>query len=1381
MTESDPTAQLRACVATPIAELNPELQDAEKRVVRGEVTVFWPYSPLRDVVAFLLAEHDFRLRRERGTVRVELTGASAKAIVELGLGGGDEVTISLDGVAWTARDARMPVIGTPLEWQLSFSNKLLAQITLVASNDTKLLNVDQSPGEAHQSTTPKLAALPAIFEDDAPERAITPPRDPTPEPALRAKRPAEGSLEPGEFASPAFLKRARMSYGSLFEGGADIFEDEGGAKGRGKKKSKTGRFSSSWRYASRSPTPELQEADNEVTSDDQMVGDTTETPSKHTPMVDGGCQTDELNFTPPYHVDVIAEPHIQSPRTFDTPNVPSGPLLHTNPSSMGGLAEMDRGSQGDEDANTNPADSLHEYQDDPEDNFGAQTYSERRFQPSNVQSYTTSRSGPISSEIGDDEDEMDAGGDYDITQYRNQSNVQDDDEGSDLESDFGQEEEEEIYNTRDSEHSELEEEQLDEDVEEDFEEEGDYSEEESPAALAPTKPNGPPEVIDLLSDSDDDDSSPVQRASAGVVQSPLPQFNGSADEMGSPSGEEVAEQSDASEDKTSSSDSEVAPEQAESEIESEAGDEEDQSSPLLVEVPDNLPEPKEEPAASSPLLEDDLESMSPIKPLQVKSLTQDEDDASSEGGTSDAAQLDAELESEIQQTIEDASPILEDRPSNILVVEETSLLEMVESGAPQPYVNYMMDTGPVESAPDAVRDGDTKMEDQASSPMNFAPSSPLKKANGKEKEELATTTEATDAEALPFFSARAILDHPDVAQRLDDLKATSTVPSPIDGQGFNLHADTIAKTSGIDHSLSRPLGRDGQHVSPPNTSFQVPSESPQQNMLVHSRDPAEGDMEEKPLETERIHTRSSPSDSGNRQSPLQQAKADADPEDSDREDVIMSDELKGDSEAVKVAHAPEVDEPDTVMEDADVQLPTPVDTQQQELTKQEEVEQSSDVMSPLAIPSVVVSESRADDETILDDSQKNPDAPPSSTEEPAQGGKTNSPVAIGHRPETRSQTGHLPPDAENSSLVVTESDKDAQLEADQDHTPTKDISHRPETRSQSRPQSLEPRAFSPQTAVASTPASQKAQAEETPAAKTRSQRKRSQSKTKADEDDEDDPIIKLARASAASKQKADQGDDPSVRLARGSIASRRSTRLSDRQPTPDTVRVTRAACHNLQKEATPEAEEDSSLQLAKDALNSPSRAAKERAEEHSPAAIKLKLNRSLRSEVPDCISLKVLRQQPPGKTVDIMAIATAEPPSAKRAKGGPKGMMLAFSIADHSIVPTQPALVHIFRVQKSALPIVHQGDAVLLRQFNVTNIQGKLGLRSTDASSWAVFEGAPDDERPPQIMGPPMELSAGDKAYAVLIKKWYHSIEEAPRVRWSKAGEKALGAGEESK
>ncbi|KAM0335675.1 hypothetical protein ACHAQA_000724 [Verticillium albo-atrum] len=1348
MSESDPTAQLSAGVGTPIAELNPELQDTQKRVIRGEITVFWPYSPLRDVVAFVLAEPDFRLRRDKGTVRVEFTGASAKAVVDLGLGGGDEVALSLDGVAWAERDTRMPVVGTPLEWQLRFSNRLLAQITLVADEETKLLNIDQAPGEALQAT-PKLATLAATILDDVPERTITIARDPTPEITLPIKRPAESSLEPGEFASPAFLKRARMSYGSLFEGGTDIFEADGGAKSKGRKRSKIARFSSSWRYASRSPTPESEGIGDEVEIDERMADNETETPSKPPPMVDGGCQTDELDFTPPHHVDVIAEPRIGLSQAFDTPS---------------------------------------------------KSYSERQFQPSNVQSYATSRSGPTVSEDGDVDDDLDAGGDYDIAHYRNQSNVQDDDEASDFESDYGQEREGEIYNPGDS---ELEEDQLDQDIE-DLEDE-EYSEEEAPAPPSPPKPKGPPEVIDLLSDSDDDDDPgpPVQQPPVQPVSLPLPQYDGSADDMESPSGEE-AEQSEASEDEAPSQASDVASEQADSEAESEAEDqsasEEVESSPLLVAVPEDRRETTDIPAESSPMLEDDLESMSPIRPLQVAGLMRDDEMIVSDDDTSDAAKIDTELENEMQQTIqEDPTPTLDARPSDILVVEETRL-EIVETVVSGPDANAMdiaPESPPAVAAP-GVQEGDVEMEDQ---PQPFTiPAVPSPDgANREEREEPKSSPEAAVAESLPFFSARAVLDHPDATQDTDGSKAHSGLPLPVSNQAFNPQADTsIAKTSGIDHSISRPLGREVQHVSPPTSSVPVSGDSPgleRPESPAHAAD--ESEQEDVPLviaETD-INASESPESPEIQPSLSQPATTDENAETDLREDTVMEDEAEARPDLVEVdepdtvmedeAEATpdlvEVDEPDTVMEEETAQLPTPLDTQQQESTKEQLDEQAPKTNLSPAAPSIVVTSSVEDEQEAVEDKREDPTTPKLSTEEAVQSGKAESPVPSGHRPETRSQTGHLPSEAGQSSPGAQDPTGDAQVERDDPHTPIKEAGHRPETRSQSRPQSLEPGLSSPQASVVPDTTVKEAAVEETPATKTRSQRKRGPSRTKADGDDDGDSSVKLARASLASKQKPDSEDDPSVKLARASIASRRSTRLSDRQPTPDTVRVTRAACHNLQKSATPEAEEDSSLQLAKAALNSPSRTAKERAEEHSPTAIKLKLNRSLRSEVPDCISLKVLRQQPPGKTVDILAIATTEPPSAKRAKGGPKGMMLAFSIADHSIAATQPVLVHIFRVQKSALPIVHPGDAVLLRQFNVTNIQGKLGLRSTDASSWAVFEGEPDDERPPQIMGPPMELSTGDKSFAILIKKWYHSLEEAAKDKWNKAGEKALGAGEESK
>lgn len=114
--------------ATPIAQLAPELPDQAARKVHGEVTITWPFSAVSKSVAFLLAEPDFRLRRDKGQVRIQLNGPSAEAVGGLELGSGDEVTLDLDGVEW-ARDeepARPP--GSRSDWQLKFVGKLTLKV-----------------------------------------------------------------------------------------------------------------------------------------------------------------------------------------------------------------------------------------------------------------------------------------------------------------------------------------------------------------------------------------------------------------------------------------------------------------------------------------------------------------------------------------------------------------------------------------------------------------------------------------------------------------------------------------------------------------------------------------------------------------------------------------------------------------------------------------------------------------------------------------------------------------------------------------------------------------------------------------------------------------------------------------------------------------------------------------------------------------------------------------------------------------------------------------------------------------------------------------------------------------------------------------------------
>jgi hypothetical protein len=127
MAETDPSSQLQAATPTPVAKLSPDIQDPATRVVRGVVTIVWPYSAFKGTTAFILAEADFRLRRDQGQVRVELSGPSAKAFSEAAIAGGDEVALSLDGVAWADKDTKTPIAGSPLPWQLRFKQRLLLQ------------------------------------------------------------------------------------------------------------------------------------------------------------------------------------------------------------------------------------------------------------------------------------------------------------------------------------------------------------------------------------------------------------------------------------------------------------------------------------------------------------------------------------------------------------------------------------------------------------------------------------------------------------------------------------------------------------------------------------------------------------------------------------------------------------------------------------------------------------------------------------------------------------------------------------------------------------------------------------------------------------------------------------------------------------------------------------------------------------------------------------------------------------------------------------------------------------------------------------------------------------------------------------------------------
>jgi len=128
--DGNDVASLASRTPTPIAQLNPDLPDQTSRVVRGDVTITWPYNSVTQRFAFLLAEPDVRLRRSKGQIRVELQGPSAKAAAECGIGAGDELLFSLAGAEWSTDPAPGRIPGARVEWQLQFSKKLASQVRI---------------------------------------------------------------------------------------------------------------------------------------------------------------------------------------------------------------------------------------------------------------------------------------------------------------------------------------------------------------------------------------------------------------------------------------------------------------------------------------------------------------------------------------------------------------------------------------------------------------------------------------------------------------------------------------------------------------------------------------------------------------------------------------------------------------------------------------------------------------------------------------------------------------------------------------------------------------------------------------------------------------------------------------------------------------------------------------------------------------------------------------------------------------------------------------------------------------------------------------------------------------------------------------------------
>ncbi|KAK1984270.1 hypothetical protein LZ30DRAFT_712102 [Colletotrichum cereale] len=821
-------AQLEVAEGIPIAQLSPDIQDPKKRVARGVVTITWPYSIVKKTIAFLLAEPDYRLRRAKGQVRVEFDGSSAKAVAEAALGSGDEITLSLDGVEFAVDDSKTRVPGTSLDWQLRFTERVLLQARISDSDDVKVIDVDHpvQPEPEPELELPPSALDPFTEKEKTPERTATPV-------APSSKRAIDQNVGADEYASPAFLKRARMSYGSLFDGGMDIFDEDVAARVRAKKRPKTGRYSEVWRYASQSPSPEPENPEEEKSEDTPMV---EEQPAVATPsrpkMVDDGCQTVERDVSPPMEVQVAAEarenpsywqtpskstmidsgvqsdlppspdvgltpdlsfgqhaptpmftsaheqytpafqqptlgpvfghdlqggmePHYGAEGSFqehssaypeagldhgldthghypasflDDPNFGPNAALTSQPVPepiaayqdhlqqhslegehhtvvMDGVVEPQQvpwgltsahysrppvrsgdtaaegreaghqseaqampddswaeerevqikenreNAEGKQAASRAEGDHASEDEDGPEEELPSRTHTEipsEHAENEAVAGEQQDSSSSSSSEDSEEEAEHDAddgGGDYDITNYRNLSNNQDDDDGTDLESDYGQEADDQIL---EPELQDTEEDGLEENVEnsgeeyEDYEEE-DYEDEDLENQPPPAAPRGgAPEVISLLSDSEDEDEAPPSRSTPAQPRQ-MPQYDGSTDEM----------EEDGPSDREESEAKSVSNEDSQPSSHGSSGEESEEET-SRVGTPTPMPRSMssrsafDAPDLTSATLGDDLETMSPIKLPQTTSLPRSSSRPSSRD---DSEVLTTDLEKELEEEL----------------------------------------------------------------------------------------------------------------------------------------------------------------------------------------------------------------------------------------------------------------------------------------------------------------------------------------------------------------------------------------------------------------------------------------------------------------------------------------------------------------------------------------------------------------------------------------------------------------------------------------------------------------------------------------------------------------------------------------------------------
>ncbi|KAK5728623.1 hypothetical protein LTR15_001760 [Elasticomyces elasticus] len=218
------------------ASLAPDTAPPAEASIRGIVTLLWPYSSSTKSCALLIADPDFRLRKQRGQVRVRFHGEVAAAVARARLEIGDEVVLRLQGASWEQDVSTATTPGRNVGGELSFERHLdlriaraEGEIAVVASAPAPQRSPVQAERIVH-ATPVQRPSRPVYLDGPGPSMPI--------------------------YSSPAFIKRMRLSGDFASDLDDDPFRTVAAGDEQPHKKLRlsfgdVGR----WRFAARTPSP----------------------------------------------------------------------------------------------------------------------------------------------------------------------------------------------------------------------------------------------------------------------------------------------------------------------------------------------------------------------------------------------------------------------------------------------------------------------------------------------------------------------------------------------------------------------------------------------------------------------------------------------------------------------------------------------------------------------------------------------------------------------------------------------------------------------------------------------------------------------------------------------------------------------------------------------------------------------------------------------------------------------------------------------------------------------------------------------------------------------------------------------------------------------